>query len=73
MVKVAVLALIVIVMVFLIRNAARKSAMTRRTQEAAQTRMVPCAHCGVHLPQFEAIAQENLFYCSEAHRLAGPA
>lgn len=36
--------------------------------------MVECAHCGVHLPANEAvIGSEGRTYCSDAHRLAGPA
>jgi uncharacterized protein len=30
--------------------------------------MVPCAHCGVHLPKSEAIQGTQGLYCSEAHR-----
>ena len=35
--------------------------------------MVRCAHCGLHLPQNEAIASANAVYCGQAHRdLAEP-
>lgn len=35
--------------------------------------MLECAHCGVHLPQTEALFDVGgQPYCSEAHRLAGP-
>lgn len=34
--------------------------------------MVPCAHCGVHLPGGDALVNEaGEPYCSEAHRRAG--
>ncbi len=29
--------------------------------------MVQCAHCGVHLPQSEAIAWHGLHYCRRSH------
>lgn len=29
--------------------------------------MVQCAHCGVHLPQGEAIAWRGLHYCRRSH------
>jgi len=29
--------------------------------------MVRCAHCGVHVPQAEALAHDNRWYCSRAH------
>jgi uncharacterized protein len=35
--------------------------------------MLACAHCGVHLPQSDVLADAaGRSYCSEAHRLAGP-
>ena len=42
--------------------------------EAATEEMVRCAHCGVHLPRRDAlVGGASGLYCSEAHRLAGPA
>lgn len=39
----------------------------------APARMLACAHCGVHLPQPDALFDAGgKPYCSEAHRLAGP-
>ncbi len=44
----------------------------RRAARAGET-MVACAHCGLHLPQSEVVADAaGRAYCSEAHRLAGP-
>ncbi len=34
--------------------------------------MVRCAHCGVHLPQSEALSTGALHYCTPEHRAAGP-
>jgi uncharacterized protein len=35
--------------------------------------MLACAHCGVHLPQAEAVLDtQGRAFCSEPHRLAGP-
>lgn len=39
---------------------------------AAPTPMLACAHCGVHLPQAEAVIDvAGRPFCGEAHRLAG--
>lgn len=35
--------------------------------------MVACTHCGLNLPRSEAVFDDGRPYCSEAHRLAGPA
>jgi len=37
------------------------------THRRAQEPMVPCAHCGVHLPRSEAIAYQGLHYCRAGH------
>lgn len=42
-----------------------------RKQLPAQ--IVACAHCGVHLPQEDTVADaQGRLFCGEAHRLAGP-
>ncbi len=38
----------------------------------ASQAIVACAHCGVHLPQAEAVVGAGGNFCTEAHRLAGP-
>jgi uncharacterized protein len=44
-----------------------------RGEPAAPTQMLACAHCGVHLPQSEAVTDAaGRPFCSDAHRLAGP-
>ncbi len=32
--------------------------------------MVTCAHCGIHLPQEEAVSGQKGLYCSTEHRAA---
>jgi uncharacterized protein len=34
--------------------------------------MVSCAHCGLHLPDAEALSEGSDRFCSEAHRRLGP-
>jgi uncharacterized protein len=41
-------------------------------QPPAPLDMVACAHCGVHLPRTEALAQGRLHYCCAEHRSSGP-
>lgn len=33
-------------------------------------RMVTCAHCGVHLPESDALADGARYFCNDAHRRA---
>ncbi len=42
-------------------------------REPAPATMVACVHCGVHLPQADALLDASgRPYCGEAHRGAGP-
>ena len=34
--------------------------------------MLQCAHCGLHLPKADALADGARAYCSDAHRRLGP-
>ena len=51
----------------------RQSKASAPTPTAAPTRLaqaiVPCAHCGIHLPRHEALPGLGVaLYCSETHR-----
>lgn len=32
------------------------------------SRIVPCAHCGVHIPEADAISHQGQFFCCKKHR-----
>jgi uncharacterized protein len=70
-----VLAIVVLLLaVWLIRSAGRRadhSAPSRRRDNASQMTpqsMLACAHCGVHVPQGEAVSGARGSYCTAAHR-----
>lgn len=46
---------------------------TNAAPEIDATPMVRCAQCGVHVPRDRALSQGQQWYCTEAHRLQGPA
>lgn len=53
------------------RGGNRKKPETRKdSAPATPANMVSCAHCGLHLPQEEAVKGENGLYCSTEHRAA---
>ena len=68
--------LVIVVAVGIWRNkrrdevAERKTAGTRPAPALKQPQnMVACAHCGLHLPQADAVTDgENQYYCSAEHR-----
>lgn len=45
----------------------------KSTQPHGAVAMVQCAHCGLHLPSNDAVPEGSRLYCSDAHRLLGPA
>ncbi len=69
--------LVVLVIAYGVWRSQRQAAVRQARRPAAAPRqlqtMVACAHCGVHLPQADAVLAEGLPYCSEAHRRLGPA
>ena len=55
------------------RRGPRVPPPAKRSGQAEPTPMLACTHCGVHLPQAEALADSaGRPYCTEAHRRAGP-
>ncbi len=50
----------------------RKDKADGGTASDGSEQIVPCAHCGVHLPRGDALMDGDLAYCSTAHRAAGP-
>ena len=73
--KFVILVVAVVLLVWLVfgrRRGRRDAAPPRRPGSGGAEGMVACAHCGVHLPRSEALADGVRLYCSAAHRLAGP-
>ena len=71
--KFLLLILVVVVAWWLTKGFRRKDAMKDgRKGVAAPEQMVHCSHCGLYLPQNEAIPDGDKFFCSAEHRrLAG--
>jgi uncharacterized protein len=67
--------LLIFLAIWLVLGALR-TALARRRQHKERDpgvdKMVPCAHCGVHVPLSQALAWDDKTYCCEAHRAAGP-
>jgi uncharacterized protein len=69
-----VLVLLVVLAVWLVRRALRRSATRGDLRKSAQTagELVRCVRCGVHLPRGEALQAAGSLYCSEEHARLGP-
>ncbi|MGR6804981.1 PP0621 family protein [Sphaerotilus natans] len=75
--KLLLIILAILGIVWLLRGARRTGGDADRTSRAPQDAgalqpMARCAHCGLHLPQAEALLHDGQAYCGRLHRLAGP-
>ena len=66
------LLLVVLVVIWAIKRGRSANRPTPPSSPKAQTPsdMVTCAHCGIHLPQEEAVSGQKGLYCSTDHRAA---
>lgn len=58
------------------RSAARtltknKPGATKQDEKSVTEQMVRCAHCGIHMPQSDAMLIEGLTWCSQEHARLG--
>ncbi len=69
--KLLLLILAVVAVWWLAKGFRRKDA-AKDAAEAAPEQMVTCSHCGLYLPQSEAILEQGRYFCCDEHRrLAG--
>lgn len=63
--------IIILIGLWLVLTIVRRALVSRqksRADKLSVAHMVVCAHCGVHVPESEAIRDGNRQYCSEEHR-----
>lgn len=70
--RVVLLLLVVGVILWWLGGRARARPTERGQGSREPEAFARCAHCGVHLPINDAVVDQGIAYCSEAHRLAGP-
>lgn len=68
--KYLLLLLLILVVIWAVKRGRTGGNTQPRKQAppAAPSNMVTCAHCGIHLPQEEAVTGEKGTYCSTEHR-----
>jgi uncharacterized protein len=68
--KYLVLLLIVFAGIWWIRQQRqpRDDAHIKPKADTAPQTMLPCAHCGTHVPERDAVQGQQGVYCSEQHR-----
>jgi uncharacterized protein len=70
--KYLLILLLVLVVIWAVKRGRRpKPPQTPQNPDpSAPSEMVTCAHCGLHLPQEEAVSGQKGLYCSTDHRTA---
>jgi len=68
LVRIIILGVVIALAVMLYRKWQSAGEVNTRTGDKAPS-MKKCAHCGIHLPEQDAIHSGNHFFCSEQHRL----
>lgn len=71
--KFLVLLLIVVGVIYLLKQRSRNLSYQRNTPRKRQPTitMVQCEHCGVHLPENEAIIRQGHVWCCPEHERLG--
>lgn len=71
----AVILVALLVVRLMARHSAAKTRAARRGRERGRPRrlerMVQCAHCGVHLPEQDAVTRDGRTWCSLEHARRG--
>jgi uncharacterized protein len=69
--------LLILLLVLVVIWAVKRGRAPRGPQQPPNTaapsspsEMVTCAHCGIHLPQEEAVSGQKGLYCGTEHRAA---
>lgn len=65
--------LVILIIAWLVYSMTRRwlASLEQKKQQQDASRietMVSCAHCGLHIPQKEALQAQGKYFCSEEHR-----
>ena len=74
MFRILFIVVLLVVGFMLLKSYQRKQLIQRRHNQAAEkitrnTRMVRCAHCGLHVPEQEAITVGGEHFCTRDHQI----
>ncbi len=67
--RLLLIALAVWIIIVLLRNRRSRQDVLKKQQDSQQIdSILPCAICGTHVPENEAIHEAGKVYCSQEHR-----
>jgi len=59
--------IIVLAVIVMIARRLWQKPQTPARRNQKNERMVQCAHCGIYVPELEAVQRAGHYYCSQAH------
>ncbi len=62
-----VILLAIVVLIFIVRHFLSHRTPRPDPRRPETKKMVRCAHCGLHIPEQEALTEGNRYYCSRKH------
>ncbi|MFA5913479.1 MAG: PP0621 family protein [Burkholderiales bacterium] len=62
------LLILAVVVLWRLAKGSRRKERADSAPKPVPERMVSCAHCGLYLPQSEAIGEEGRYFCCAEHR-----
>lgn len=66
--RLLLVALAVWIVIILLRNRRHQAAMKKPPDKQKIDNIVPCASCGMHIPESQALQKDGKYYCSAEHR-----
>ena len=69
MAKYLLLMLVVCIVYFLVKKRSPRDKVGEKKRVENED-MIPCRHCGTHLPRSESVCHKGDYYCSEEHLIA---
>jgi len=70
LVRLIIIALVIWLVVRMVRRYLDKSTQSPIDRGTIPKKMVRCAHCGLHIPEAEAVRSDAQYYCSLEHSKA---
>ena len=67
LIRILLIALVAWLLLRMLKNWANKKNLSRKKTPGEIQTMVPCEHCGLHIPKNEALQSDNRYYCSQEH------
>ncbi|MDH5446376.1 MAG: PP0621 family protein [Gammaproteobacteria bacterium] len=67
LIRILLIALVAWLLLRMIRNWADRQKIARQKSTSELESIVPCHHCGLHIPKNEALESDNKYYCSQEH------